>query len=461
MTYASSDFNELSLLATLSTAGSLISAVFKPPIAKISDVIGRGEAFCITTSFYVLSYILCASSASFNIYACGFVFYCIGQTGTSILVAIMVSDISPMKWRGVAYNLVYIPFLLTPWVSAFIVGSVVDGIGWRWGIGMFAILMPFCASFIIITLLFFQRKARKEGIALTTKLTIYEFCSQIDLGGVVILCAGFTMILLPITLASTSTGRWKTPWVDALISLGVIFLICLYPYERYVAKYPVVPPRYFKNWSIVFSVLLGCFDNIGFSGTHTYLYAWSVVAHNYSARDATFLNVSNGVMQCLVGLLVGLVMYRTRSYRWIAFVGTIIRLIGYGIMIRLRGANNTNAELFIVQLIQGTGSGVIETTIVVAAQVVVSHAELAQVTALVLLGSYLGSGVGSAVAGGIYTDTMKDRLRHHLGANVNQTEIDTLYNSITGVLPEWGSVERMAVNEAVRYSPPSSNDSSR
>ena len=97
------------------------------------------------------------------------------------------------------------------------------------------------------------------------------------------------MLLLPLTLAATTTSRWHTPWIDALIAIGVVFLIALVPYEKYVAKNPVVPVRYFKNMTIVLSCLLGAIDNVGFSATHAYLYAWSVVAHDFFVRDATFL----------------------------------------------------------------------------------------------------------------------------------------------------------------------------
>mgnify|MGYP000845526832 CR=1 FL=1 len=437
------------MLATLGTVGSIISAVFKPPIAKISDVLGRAEAYTITISCYVLSYILCASSKTFNTYAAGYVFYAIGQTGTAVLNSIMVSDFSTMRWRGFAYNIIYVPFLITPWISALIVDSVVNGIGWRWGIGMFAILMPFCASFIIITLLYFQRRAKKSGIILIEKLTVYYFFSQIDLGGLLLLSGGFTMLLLPITLAATTTSRWKTPWVDALMGLGVVALICLYPYEKYAARHPVVPVRYFKTLSIVLTFLLTCIDNIGFGSTHTYLYPWSIAARNFSARDALFLAYTNGVMQCLIGIATGLVMYKTRRYKWLAFAGAIIRMIGYGVMIRLRTNTTSTAELFIMQLIQGLGSGIIETIVVVAAQIAVPHAELAQVTSLVLLGAFLGNGIGSAVAGGIYTDTLKERLRFRMGPGANETVIDGVYNSITGTLPTWGTPERTAINAAV------------
>ncbi|RDW68935.1 putative siderochrome-iron transporter [Aspergillus mulundensis] len=446
--FATSDFNQLGMLATLNTAASIITAIGKPPIAKLSDVLGRGEAYIITVTFYILSYILCASSKSFDTYAGGYVFYALGQAGMAILNSTIVSDLSSMRWRGFAYNILYIPFLVTPWVSAFIVDSVVHGIGWRWGIGMFAILMPFCASFIIITLLVFQRRAKNVGLILNERLTIYSFCSRIDLGGIMLLSGGFALVLIPITLAATATDRWSTPWVDALIVLGAIVLVSLVPYEKYLARHPIVPVRYFRTMSVVLSVLLGCIDNIGYGATHTYLFVWSMVSHNFSPRDAQFLTYTNGVAQALSGIGTGLLMYRYRTYKWIGVAGAVVRMVGYGVMVRLRTNESSVGELFAVQLVQGLGSGIIETIIIVAAQISVPHAELAQVTSLVMLGTFLGNGIGSAVAGAIYTGQLRSRLRVHLGPGVSEDQLTRLYNSITGTLPDWGTAERTAVNQA-------------
>ncbi|GLA37400.1 hypothetical protein AnigIFM63309_004313 [Aspergillus niger] len=446
--FATSDFDALAELATLNTAASIISAISKPPIAKISDVLGRGEAYVFAVTCYVVSYILCASSKTFSTYAGGYVLYSIGQAGTSFLNATIVSDLSSMRWRGFAYNILYLPFLVIPWVSAFIVQSVVDGIGWRWGIGMFAILMPFGAGFIITTLLVFQQRAKRSGLVLNEQLNLHGFFSRIDLGGLFILSAGFALVLIPITLAATSAGRWKTPWVDALIAVGVVILACLYPYEKYVARHPVVPVRYFRNLSILLPVVLVCIDNISFGATHTYLYVWSEVSHNFSPRNAQFLYYTNGVMQALVGMGTGLLMYRLRSYKWIFVIGAVVRMVGYGVMVRLRTNESSVAELFIVQLVQGIGSGIIETVGIVAAQITVSHAELAQVTSLVLLAAYLGNGIGSAIAGGIYSGQLRQQLRLHLGSGVSESTVDRLYNSISGTLPTWGSAERTAIDRA-------------
>ncbi|KAK8214020.1 major facilitator superfamily domain-containing protein [Phyllosticta capitalensis] len=448
--YSTSSFNSLSILGTLSTAGTIVTAIIKPPIAKISDVIGRGETYLITISFYLLSYILCASAKDINTYAAGYVFYQVGQSGTSILDSIVFSDVSSPRWRGFVIGISFTPFLIMPWISAFIVDDVTKptGIGWRWGIGMFAIIMPIAAGPLIATILYFSRKAKKAGFVPEVKISLWEFCSLIDLGGMILLCGGFAMLLLPFTLAASTPGKWSTPWVDVLIALGVVFLILLVPYEKFVAKHPVVPTHYGKSLTIVLACTLAGIDQIGFAAQHTYLYAWATVAHNYSARDATFLNYTNGVTECLAGIVAGIIMYKTRRYKWLIMFGVIVRCIGYGVMIRLRGAHNSTAELFVVQLIQGVGSGFIQQIALVAAQVEVPHSELAQISALVLLITFLGSAVGSCVAGGIYTNEFKVFLRKYLGADTPQSTIDSVYDSITGTLPAWGSSEREAINLA-------------
>ena len=450
--YSTSAFSALSELSTLSTATTIVFAVVKPPLAKISNIIGRGQNYVLTISLYILGYILMASATDINRYAAGLVFYTMGQSGTNLMNDVTTADITSARWRGFAIGLLFWPYLITPWVSAYIVDSVVAprGIGWRWGIGMFAILMPFCASFIITTLLYYQHRAAKMHLvpAPRQRMTVYEFCSQIDLGGIVLLVAGLALLLIPLTLAATSPHQWRTPYLDALIALGGLLLIALPLYEAYVAVNPVVPLYYFKNRTIVLCLVLIAADSLGFSCTHTYLYSWGSVAHNLSARVDTFYIQTNGVTQCLCAILAGLVMAKTRSFKYLAIAGAVIRTVGYGIMLRLRGANNGNAELFVVQAVQGIGSGIVQGVLLVPAQISVPHAQLAQITALVITTSFVGSSIGACIAGGIYTNTLKGALRSRLGSAANETLIDTLYNSITGEIPVWGTVERTAINMA-------------
>lgn len=333
---------------------------------------------------------------------------------------------------------------------------------------MFAIIMPVAASALIGPLLFYQRRARKLNVVLTQRITLRGFCSQIDLGGSFLLAAGFSMFLIPFSLAGTTPDKWDTGYIIALIVVGAVTLIGLVVYEGYVAIHPILPVRYFKNLSIIICSSLGFLDSLGFQGTHTYLCkstihhpniatptdpnhldTWATIAHDMGPRDATFLNYTNGVWQCLIGIIAGAIMYKTRRYKWLMVIGTIIKLIGFGVMLRLRGANNSWAELFVVQSIQGWGSGIIEIAIIIGAQVVVPHTEMPQVTALVLLAAFVGASVGNAIAGGIYSSTFKDALRHHLGSQATDQVVNSVFESITSTtIPADGTPQRTAVNLA-------------
>jgi hypothetical protein len=61
----------------------------------------------------------------------------------------------------------------------------------------------------------------------------------------------------------------------------------------------------------------------------------------------------------------------------------------------------------------------------------------------------VGGSIGSCIAGGIYTNTIIPTLYQYLPGSPSAATVEALANSITGVLPDWGTVERIAINYAV------------
>jgi hypothetical protein len=101
-------------------------------------------------------------------------------------------------------------------------------------------------------------------------------------------------------------------------------------------------------------------------------------------------------------------------------------------MIRSKGARGSDAELVIVQIIQGAGGGFAAVLAQTAAQASVAHQDLASVTAFVLIFAEIGNAIGTAIASAIWRNTMPGQLQQHLGAVTNnQTLIDSIYGSIT------------------------------
>ena len=67
------------------------------------------------------------------------------------------------------------------------------------------------------------------------------------------------------------------------------------------------------------------------------------------------------------------------------FLGLLIRLLGVGLMIKARSADGSVFELVLCQVVQGVGGGLAGITTQVSAQAAVPHADVATVTAMVLL----------------------------------------------------------------------------
>ena len=243
------------------------------------------------------------------------------------------------------------------------------------------------------------------------------------------------MLLLPIAFAGNTHDGWRAAWVPALIVIGTIFLLLLVYYDSRIASKPVIPPRFVKNVSLVPTFVIGLLDAFAYSITHTYLYAWATMVHDLTPRDATFLTYAAGCVQVFVGW--------ARASSCTDPSGTIAASDwDYHSTDRIwfhdapSGCEQLGGKVFVMQVIQGAGSGMVGTVVIVVAQVVVPRAELAQSTALELLFLYIGNSMGSSIAGTIYTSLFKKILRFSMRPGTPRSVNDSVYDTITEFVPQ-------------------------
>lgn len=427
----------------------------KPVWAKISDILGRGEMYPIAVVFITVGLVVAASARSFQAFAVGNILRIVGITCLNTMNTIVIADITSTRQRALGVNLQFWPYLILPWVSAYIISAVVSpgGIGWAWGIGILAIIYPFGVVGIMSLLLKYERRAKKLEMEYVKRprLSVYEVCSNIDVGGLSIMILGLAFILLPLSLASLQPDGYRTPWIPTLMAVGGLMLTIMLPlYESKVAAHPFFPVRYLKHRSICLAFMLYFTDYMAAAASHSYLFNWALIAQGFTVVQATNLSFINSTMTFATGIAFGLVMWKTRVYKWWIVGGLFVRIIGYGVMFRIRTSNPTLAELFIVQLVQGFGDGIVQTGSYVAATVNVPHKETAQMTALIVMVGTLGQSIGDAISGAIYTGTFREQLAQQLGDKSTPELIEALFNSINTLVPDWGTPERTAINAAVR-----------
>ncbi|KAI0742084.1 drug:h+ antiporter [Daedaleopsis nitida] len=446
--FATSAYDKHSLISTIQVAQSVIIACGKPVIAKFADVQSRAQAYLLVLAFYVLGYIVIASAHSVGALAAGIILYAVGYTGLQLLTSVIVADITTLKWRGLVSALTSAPFIINAFVGSNVATSVITHSGWRWGYGMFAILVPAALCPLIATLFWAERKAKALGLITAPRSKpdvelekirfpvaqkAWTFSQQLDLVGLLLIGTSVALILLPLTLAKSAKGGWNNPSMIAMLVIGCLLIFGVVFWEFKFAKRPVLARRLLMNRTVVIAAWIGFFDFFSFYLTLTYLYSFILITKDWSLINVTYFNQTQSVALTVFGILAGVAMRFLHRYKWVLVVGLSIRLLGVGLMIHSRGVHGSDAELVWTQILQGMGGGFASVCSSVASQAAVPHVDMAITTAMVLLWTEIGGAVGSAVAGAIWTNTMPGKLALRL-PGVDQATRDELFGSLTSVI---------------------------
>jgi MFS family permease len=264
--YATSSFSKHSLISTVLVVQNVVNgklwsvhiticiplteiAVIKPPMAKMADVFGRFEAFCLSIVIYVLGYIQMAASTNVQTYASAQIFYSAGSTGLQILQQVFIADSSDLLNRALFALMPEFPFLVTVWIGPTIADSILAHTSWRWGYGMWAIILPATFLPLALTLLFNQRKAKRLRLIKQKPRkhrTFYESLRstwlELDMSGLILLSAAVSLLLIPLTLAANTEGGWHDNRIIFMLVLGCVCLVLFPAWEssRKLAPKPLL-----------------------------------------------------------------------------------------------------------------------------------------------------------------------------------------------------------------------------
>lgn len=381
------------LYTTISIIQGVIIGVGKFPIAKLSDVFGRAQGYLISLICYIVGFIIIAASKRFSDIAGGIVLYAFGNTGTQIMQQIVIADAVSTKYRGLAIGLVSLPYIINFAVAGKVTGGLIhyDTTGlaladdtWRWGPGIFTIIMPVAMAPVILALAVSQRQAKKSGTApqhpykkLPFLQAVGASCKDLDLGGLFLICASFLLILLPLNLYATAPDGWSTGYIIAMLVVGGVLLIGLGFYEWLLSPDPILKRRFVTSRDVIFPTLIGFFDFFSFYVSWSSAYQFVIILKGWSISDATYFSNAQSLCLTVFGIAVGGVNLFTRRFKWSLVVGALIRILGMGLMIAYRTQDSTTFQLVMPQCLQGMGGGILGITLQLAAQVSVPHQDVA------------------------------------------------------------------------------------
>lgn len=280
LAFATSAFEEHSLIGTIAVLVAVVAAILPPFWAKAADFTSRPMALLAGLVLYTVGYAITAGSNTVQAVAAGQVLYTVGNSGLSFIQSLLIADVTSMRYRGLANGATSMPYIL----FAFVSGYITEGISlanWRWGYGMFCILVPVCLVPILFALFWSEQKAKKKGVlSVAASSMSYQLglskdqqvpslwtrirtaLSVIDALGLILLGFCFALLLTPSTLSSTASGGWSNPSLIAMQTIGGVLFFVFAVYEWKVAKHPLMPLRIWnKTFTlVVVSILyfIGC-----------------------------------------------------------------------------------------------------------------------------------------------------------------------------------------------------------
>lgn len=336
------------------------------------------------------------------------------------VVSIMMSDIVPLKERGVWQGIINIVFASGAACGAPLGGAFADYLSWRWA---FLFQVPLCLLAFAVVVPYLNLP-RKEPADWRTNLRRIDF-----LGALFLVFAIFSLLL---GLDRGSNVAWSLPIsYGPLVGSIVLFAVFLVIETKFATE-PFAPGHIIFNRNLFASYACNFFSFAGAMAAIYYLPLFfqavdgsSATASGFRLLPATF----SGVCGSLFG---GWYMKKTGKYYWITAIFYWFMSFGLFLVILFTGVITTSYPALVVAMVfTFFGNGVGVTTTLIALSKCEEFAKYRMLTltvrnaapedqAIATACSYLFRSLGSVVGVALSATTVQQSLRAFLRDALSQ-----------------------------------------
>ncbi|ALE91487.1 MFS transporter [Arthrobacter alpinus] len=376
----------------ITTAYLLATTIVMPIYGKFGDILGRRNLFLAAIAIFTLASVGCALATDFW----GFVIFRaiqgLGGGGLMILSQAIIADIVPANERGKYMGPLGAIFGLSAVAGPLLGGYFVDHLTWEWAfyINIPIGIIAFIVAFFTLTLP--SKKADKK----------------MDFMGVAFLSIATTCLIFFTDFGGKSDG-WTslTTWTWGA---GLIASLALFIFTEARAQDPIIPLSLFKNRIFLNSTAIGFVLGMGMFAALAFVPTFLQMSSGTSAAESGLL-----MLPMMVGLMgtsiwSGLRMTKTGKYKAFPIVGSILTIIAMLWMTTLSAETPIwviCAQLFVF----GAGLGLIMQIVVIVVQNSVPAAQLGTATSTNNYFREVGSALGVAVFGAMFTTRLATSLK--------------------------------------------------
>lgn len=264
--------------------------------------------------------------------------------------------------------------------------------------------------------------------------------------------AAFCLFSLPFTLVNYAPQRWQTPYIIAMIVLGILLFPTFAVYEMYIAPVPFLPWKYLKEPTILGSCFLYGVMFLSVFCWNGMYYSYLQVVHRQSIQHAGYIVNSFSLTSSTFAPIIGAIIAYTGNFKWVAMTGVPITLLGTALLIPFRQPDAPVGVLAFTQVLVGLGTGIFATCGQLAVMAPVTHQQIASVSALWGLFGGFGSSIGLSIAGAIWNGVTPGKLYELLPEESKNQSALIFGDLVTQMSFLDGTPERAAVVGAYAHS---------
>ncbi|KAI7341063.1 major facilitator superfamily transporter [Hortaea werneckii] len=454
--YITSAFEKHGLTAVVSIVATITGGTCNLFIAKLVDIWGRVEGFFFMLFLIVLGAVLKAACQSIEMCAAANTIYWVGHIGFGYVITIILTDVTTLRNRILLYGIYSTPTIATVFAGPKIAADFLNNASWRWAFGAFIIII--CAVCVPPGFIFIRsiQTCKRNGTyparrhSRTATETFKHYFVQFDVVGMVLTIAGWSLLLLPFSLASYAPEGWSSYYIILMIVLGVVCLAGFVVWERYFAPVPYIPWKFLKDRTILGACFMYGFMFLSIYCWDTYYYSYLQVVNEQTVTNAGYILNAFSLMSAFIAPFTGLVLRYWGCPKWLSISMTPFAVLGTALLIHFRHPGTYVGWLVMCQLFSGVYSGVWVLTGQLVITASVNHQEVAVALALFGLFGSIGASIGEAITGAMWTNMLYNHLVDFLPAE-SKDLASSIYASLETQLTYKGTPTGEAINQAYGY----------
>lgn len=407
------DLDGMSLYSWAVSIPALASAFITLIFGKLSDMYGRRVILLFSIGFMFLGAVLCAFSQNFVMLVIALSLLSMGQGSIPPLCFSVLGDMyTPLersKWAG----LLNIASAITAFSIPTLSGWLVDTLSWRY---IFWMDVPLATITGIVVMRGLPSRSQQKD-------------HKIDVLGSFYLAVASSTMIVGISWIE-NLYAWNSPQIIALLGISVFFWMLFIRAET-KAHEPMLDIKVLTNRTFLIASLSSLISLVGITAIMAYFPLFLQGVQGVNATLSGNIITPLSFLMSLTGIPAGLLIARTKRYKWMYVAGyAILTIVTFG-MLALK-ADTPTGWGFVITTVAGIGLGAIPTINALVVQYAVPKRLLGVATGGLYFFVMMGRAIAPAVLGSAmnaaYTRSLANQLPESLRQFLAEAALSSMNN---------------------------------